>query len=162
MQALIRPIQPADDLSLAKVIHDALAEFDAGGDGFAGQDAEMQALSSAYDRPRHAYFVAHCNQQVLGGAGIAPLTGGAFATAELRKMYLARPARGCGLGRQLLTTTIAAAWDHGFQRIYLETLTQMDAARALYERAGFMRLDAPLGDTGHHGCNCWYLRERLR
>ena len=38
-----------------------------------------------------------------------------------------------------------------------DTLGGMDAAMRLYERSGFRRLDAPLGDTGHGGCNTFYL-----
>jgi putative acetyltransferase len=33
----------------------------------------------------------------------------------------------------------------------------MDAAMRLYERSGFRRIDAPLGATGHGGCNTFYL-----
>ena len=29
----------------------------------------------------------------------------------------------------------------------------------LYERSGFHRIDGPMGDTGHGGCNTFYLRE---
>jgi putative acetyltransferase len=32
----------------------------------------------------------------------------------------------------------------------------MDAAKKLYLRSGFTPLDAPLGDTGHGGCNAFY------
>jgi len=32
----------------------------------------------------------------------------------------------------------------------------MDAARILYERAGFARLTAAMGNTGHFGCNRYY------
>ena len=38
----------------------------------------------------------------------------------------------------------------------VETLAQMDRARDLYERFGFLPLEAPMGDTGHFGCNRWY------
>jgi putative acetyltransferase len=34
----------------------------------------------------------------------------------------------------------------------------MAAARRLYEAAGFERLSAPRGATGHFGCNTWYER----
>ncbi len=30
---------------------------------------------------------------------------------------------------------------------------------SLYERTGFTRSDAPLGNTGHGGCNSFYLLE---
>jgi putative acetyltransferase len=32
----------------------------------------------------------------------------------------------------------------------------MDAAKRLYERTGFRRLDRPCGSTGHFGCDAWY------
>jgi putative acetyltransferase len=35
----------------------------------------------------------------------------------------------------------------------------MEAARRLYEAAGFTRLAGPMGDTGHHGCDRWYALE---
>ena len=44
----------------------------------------------------------------------------------------------------------------GYRECYLETLAQMDRARDLYERFGFLPLEAPMGDTGHFGCNRWY------
>jgi putative acetyltransferase len=54
--------------------------------------------------------------------------------------------------------SLEAARGFGFTRCYLETLTGMDAAMRLYERKGFRRIDAPLGATGHGGCDIWYLR----
>lgn len=159
MDVLIRPIQPTDDAPMARVIRETLAEFDADGDGFAGRDAEMQSLSQAYTRPRHAYFVAQRDDAVLGGVGVAPLAGGDADTAELRKMYLTAGARGAGLGRRLLFRAIETARALGFRRIYLETLTDMRAARHLYEQAGFRHLARPMGNTGHHGCNSWLLLE---
>lgn len=35
----------------------------------------------------------------------------------------------------------------------------MDAAQKLYRRAGFKPLPAPLGATGHHGCDRYFLLE---
>jgi hypothetical protein len=29
---------------------------------------------------------------------------------------------------------------------------------ALYEKAGFARIDRPLGSTGHCGCDRWYVK----
>ncbi|HEY4634960.1 MAG TPA: GNAT family N-acetyltransferase, partial [Rhodospirillales bacterium] len=62
-------------------------------------------------------------------------------------------------GAALMARCLEAARGFGYRRCYLETLHGMDAAMKLYERSGFRRIDAPMGDTGHGGCNTFYLRE---
>jgi putative acetyltransferase len=99
------------------------------------------------------------NVMVEGGGGIAPLTGGDAGTCELRKMYFLLSLRGAGAGAAPIARCLDAARGFGFQRGYLETLTGMDAAMRVYERSGFQRIDAPLGATGHGGCNRFYLRD---
>jgi putative acetyltransferase len=59
----------------------------------------------------------------------------------------------------MMARCLEAARGFGFARCYLETLCGMDAAMRLYERSGFHRIDAPLGATGHGGCDSFYLRE---
>ena len=154
----IRPIAPADDAAVAGIIRTVMPEFGAGGAGFAVHDPEVGFMSRAYAAPRSAYFVVERDGRVLGGGGVAPLTGGAADICELRKMYFLPALRGLGAGRALMARCLDAARDFGFRRCYIETLTGMDAAQALYLGSGFARLDAPLGDTGHHGCNRFYLR----
>ena len=95
----------------------------------------------------------------MGGAGIGPLLGGPSDVCELKKMYVLREARGRGLGRQLMERSLEAARRAGYRRCYLETLEHMTEARGLYESRGFRPLDAPMGSTGHSGCNGWYIRE---
>jgi len=34
----------------------------------------------------------------------------------------------------------------------------MKQAQALYERNGFERLSKAMGNTGHHGCDLYYVR----
>jgi putative acetyltransferase len=46
-----------------------------------------------------------------------------------------------------------------FKRCYLETLTGMDAAQALYRKHGFTTLDTPMGGTGHFSCDRFYILE---
>ena len=91
------------------------------------------------------------------GGGVAPLVGGDPGTCELRKMYFLPAARGIGAGAAMMARCLQTAREFGFSRCYLETLGGMDAAMRLYERTGFRRLDAPLGATGHGGCNTFYL-----
>lgn len=153
----IRTIQPADDPAIAAIIRQVMPEFGAVGSGFAIADPEVDWMSRAYAAPRHAYFVLERAGRVLGGAGVAPLAGGDPDTCELRKMYFLPQARGLGAGAAMMERCLVAARSFGFARCYLETLTGMDAAMRLYERSGFRRIDAPLGATGHGGCNRFYL-----
>ena len=153
----LRPIGPGDDRAMAAIIRTVMPEFGATGAGFAINDPEVDWMSKAYAAPRSAYFVVERDGTVIGGGGIAPLLGGDGATCELRKMYFLPEARGMGAGTAMMQRCLQAARDSGFTRCYLETLCGMDAAMRLYERSGFHRIDAPLGDTGHGGCNTFYL-----
>ncbi len=152
----IRRIRREDDPVMERVLIQVLTEFGATGEGFSDQDDELKAMSSAYGEPDAAYFVVEMEGAIVGGAGIGPLEKAPRHTCELRKMYLLPPARGRGLGYRLLETCLEEARRLGYRQCYLETLAQMDRARDLYERFGFLPLEAPLGDTGHFGCNRWY------
>jgi putative acetyltransferase len=156
--ASIRPISAEDDSAIASIIRTVMPEFGAVGSGFAINDPEVDWMSRAYSQPRCAYFVLEQDGVVVGGAGVAPLTGGAADTCELRKMYFLPQARGRGAGAAMMQRCLQAARDVGFKQCYLETLGGMDAAMKLYERSGFRRIDAPMGDTGHGSCNTFYLR----
>jgi len=157
--ALIRPIEPRDDATMAAIIRTVMPEFGASGEGFAINDPEVDWMSRAYSEPRHAYFVLEREGKVLGGAGIAPLAGGDAGTCELRKMYFLPEARGLGAGAAMMSHCLDAAREAGFAQCYLETLCGMDAAMRLYERSGFRRIDGPMGATGHGGCDTFYLLE---
>lgn len=154
----IRPIRAGDDTAIASIIRTVMPEFGAVGSGFAINDPEVDWMSRAYSQPRCAYFVVEQDGVVVGGAGVAPLTGGDADTCELRKMYFLPQARGRGVGAAMMQRCLQAARDFGFKQCYLETLGGMDAAMKLYERSGFRRIDAPMGDTGHGSCNTFYLR----
>lgn len=152
----LRPITAADDAAMADVIRTVMPEFGASGPGFALGDPEVDHLSLAYSVPRAAYFVLERAGRVVGGGGIAPLAGGDPDVCELRKMYFLAEARGFGQGRRLLQHCLATARQFGYRRCYLETLTGMDAAQHLYAEAGFGKLCAPLGTTGHFACDRYY------
>lgn len=154
---LIRPIEPRDEPAVAAVIRAVMPEFGAGGAGFAIHDPEVDSMHAAYAQPRSAYFVVERDGRVLGGGGVAPLVGGDPDTCELRKMYFMPELRGLGAGMALIRRCLDSAVEFGFARCYLETLTGMDAAQSLYRKNGFEPLSHPLGNTGHFGCNRWYI-----
>ncbi|HEX8950773.1 MAG TPA: GNAT family N-acetyltransferase [Polyangia bacterium] len=152
----IRPIRAGDDAAVAAIIRTVMPEFGAEGPGFAIMDPEVDHMSAAYARPRCAYFVVTDGERLLGGGGVAPLDDGDERTCELRKMYFLPEARGRGAGAALLERCLAAARGFGYATCYLETLARMDAARKLYARFGFRPLCAPMGRTGHFGCDSYY------
>jgi putative acetyltransferase len=155
----IRPINIHDDTRIASIIRSVMPEFGANGDGFAINDPEVDWMTKAYSAPRSAYFVVELEGQVLGGGGIAPLLGASNPRiCELRKMYFLPALRGMGAGQELINTCLAKARDFGFELCYLETLTGMDSAMALYHKAGFRSLDKPMGNTGHGGCNRFFVK----
>jgi putative acetyltransferase len=154
---LLRPIETRDDPEMARIIRTVMPEFGATGSGFAINDPEVDWMSRAYAQPRSAYFVMERNGRIVGGGGLAPLLGGDDRTCELRKMYFLPAARGMGAGAAMMARCLRAAREFGFSQCYLETLRGMDAAMRLYERSGFQRLQAPMGATGHGGCNAFYL-----
>lgn len=155
----IRPIEPGDDIAIAAIIRTVMPEFGADGPGFAIHDAEVDHMYRAYARPRCAYFVVERDGTVIGGAGVAPLENAEPDVCELRKMYFLPQARGIGAGTAMMQRCLDAARAHGFRRCYLETLTGMDAAQALYRRSGFAPICQAMGGTGHHGCDRYYLRD---
>lgn len=155
----IRPIEARDDARMAQIIRTVMPEFGACGAGFAINDPEVDWMSRAYSQPRCAYWVVEHDGIVEGGGGVAPLEGGDPDTCELRKMYFLASVRGLGAGAEVMRLALDAARAFGFKRCYLETLSGMDAAMRLYERSGFRRIDKPMGDTGHGGCNTFYLME---
>ena len=155
----IRPITPDDNAAAARIIRDVMTEFGAVGDGYSITDPEVDDMYSAYQSSDSAFFVAELEDGgVVAVSGIAPLAGGDAQVCELRKMYALPQARGKGIGKALMGVCLSAAQRMGYDQCYLETLSHMDGARGLYEHHGFQSLDAPMGDTGHHGCNNWYLK----
>ena len=153
----LRQIEARDDATMASIIRAVMPEFGATGSGFAINDPEVDWMSKAYAAPRSAYFVIERDGVVVGGGGVAPLVRGDGGTCELRKMYFLPEARSMGAGAAMMQRCLESARGFGFSQCYLETLSGMDAAMRLYERSGFRRIDAPLGDTGHGGCNTFYL-----
>jgi putative acetyltransferase len=155
----IRPIEPRDNPAMAAIIRRVMPEFGADGPGFAIHDAEVDTMYEAYAQPRSSYFVVERDGMVIGGGGIAPLENAEPDVCELRKMYFLPQARGIGAGSTMMQRCLDAARMHGFHRCYLETLTGMDAAQALYARSGFTKLCAPMGGTGHFSCDRFFIRD---
>lgn len=155
----IRKISERDISEVKLVIQTVMPEFGASGPGFAIHDPEVQDMFTAYQRPRHVYFVIESEGRILGGGGIAPLEGKEENVCELRKMYFLPEARGKGLGQEIMNLCLIFAKEVGFKQCYLETLETMSGARKLYEKNGFNKIQCSMGETGHFGCDTFYLKD---
>ena len=97
------------------------------------------------------------NGQIVGGAGIGPVTGAPSEICELQKMYFLPVARGKGYGKQILKRCIAEARGMKYEKIYLETFHTMSDAIRLYEALGFKKIPTSIGSTGHFACDNFFL-----
>ena len=124
-------------------------------EGEAGDRADRAGDGS----PRGLYTERAENRplRALGGVGLAKL---AFMEncAELQKLYLADSVKGQGLGYSLLAFAEEQARGMGYQRIYLETHTNLQAAMHLYEKCGYQLIPRPEAVV-HSTMDRFYLKE---
>lgn len=159
MNITIRPIQPSDNAALAVIIRSALKEFGANHPGTVYYDATTDALYELFREQGSGYFVALIDGRIVGGGGIFPTEGLPEGTCELVKMYLSPEARGTGLGKKLIETSLAFAKETDYRNVYLETMPELKQALKVYARFGFDYLSAPMGNSGHTGCSLWMLKQ---
>lgn len=153
----IRTIEKADDGAVEGIIRSCLIEFGANHEGTAWCDPDLCRFSEIYNSQGNRYWVAENMQgEVVGGVGIGALDG-AEGVCELQKMYCLPQARGTGAAYRLMDTALEYAGRY-YRQCYLETLENMEAARKLYEKYGFKRIDRPLVKTEHFACDIRYVK----
>lgn len=105
---------------------------------FQNFDAELASLPGEYAAPRGRLLLAKVGDQFAGCCALRALDCVDYANAcEMRRLYVRPGFRGLGLGRILAEATLDLARVHGYDSILLDTLTDMEAARALYQDLGF-------------------------
>jgi putative acetyltransferase len=91
---------------------------------------------------RAPYFVAFLGGTPVACAALRPLD---QSTVEVRRMYVLRPHRRCGIGRALLAHLERTAALLHYKVLRLESGNRQLPAMALYESSGFRRI-APFGE----------------
>jgi putative acetyltransferase len=156
---VIRNIEPGDNAAIAKIIRDSLTEFGANKPGTVYYDDSTDHLFELFTSTANSiYFIAELNREVVGGGGIYPTDGLPESICELVKMYLRADARGIGLGAKMIQRCLSAAKELGYSKVYLETMPELKNALSVYEKFGFEYLSAPMGNSGHTGCDLWMLK----
>ena len=108
---------------------------------FQGFDAELVSLPGEYAPPRGALLLALIDGQVAGCCALRPLDTADYPNAaEMKRLYVRKPFRRFGLGRQLAEAILDAARAGGYHSVLLDTLDDMEAARQLYAELGFQEV----------------------
>jgi putative acetyltransferase len=154
----IRPIEQADNTTIASIIRSVLTGFKANKPGTVYYDPTTDDLYSLFITPNAAYRVLELDGTLVGGGGIYPTEGLPSGCCEIVKLYLLPEARGMGYGKLLIEACFELARSAGYSQVYLETMPELKNAVGLYERCGFDYLDGPLGNSGHFGCDLWMLK----
>ncbi len=156
---LIREIKPEDNPIIERIIKAIFPEFNMPLVGTAYEDKETPNMFESYQGKKEVYFVIEENGVVVGGGGIKPLRGFGDDVCELQKMYFSPSIRGKGFGKKMFDKCMQAAKDFGYKKCYLESASQLKAAIHIYEKKGFVRLNKPLGNTGHYSCGVWMIKD---
>ncbi len=105
---------------------------------FQGFEAELAALPGDYATPRGALLMALLDGETAGCCALRPLDTVDYPNAcEMKRLYVRRGFRASGLGRQLAEAIMDGARQAGYDYLLLDTLDEMESARALYEELGF-------------------------
>lgn len=156
---MIREIQTRDNKAIAQVIRKALEEYGQAKEGTVYTDPTTDDLFALFRTEGSVYFILELEGEVVGGCGIYPTKGLPSGYAELVKLYLDSNLRGKGYGKELMQKSMEAAQKMGYTHLYLESIPALNEAVHLYEKVGFKKLNAPLGDSGHFSCDLWMEKE---
>ena len=105
---------------------------------FQGFQDELAGLPGDYAEPRGTLLLAWVNGAVAGCCALRPLDASDYTNAaEMKRLYVRQAFRGLGLGRQLTEGILDAARKAAYSCVLLDTLDDMESARALYEDLGF-------------------------
>lgn len=139
MTFLTRAVTASDLPQVTALLRDVLAEYGLTFGVGSETDEQVLALPGSYEGHGGAFWVAVDADALLGTCGVFPVGAGAF---ELRKMYLAKQARGLGVGKALLAEARGFVKLAGGTKLVLDTTEQMTSAIRFYEAQGFVRDDA--------------------
>jgi ribosomal protein S18 acetylase RimI-like enzyme len=100
-----------------------------------GEEPWLRAPATAYARKAGVLWVVELAREVVACVGYVQHG----ASAELKSLYVAGPARRRGLGAELTTLVETTAVERGATEITLWSDTRFTDAHRLYERLGYRR-----------------------
>lgn len=106
--------------------------------------AELAEFLRRYDDRRDGFWAASLEGRVEGSIAIDGLHAEGEG-AHLRWFIVADALRGTGIGTRLINGAIDFCRKRGYQRVYLWTFENLNAARHLYEKTGFKLVEQHRG-----------------
>ena len=143
-EVLLEVLDPHDDRSRA-VLRAAMADLASSYYRRAATDAEVEAALAEESGDDLALpggllvIATDVDGTTLGCAGLRLLPA---LLGEVKKVYVAPPARGRGLGARLVAEVERLAAAHGRTRVRLDTRADLTAARRLYAHLGYAEVEA--------------------
>ncbi len=135
----IRPATDADADSVINVIDSCYREYEGCVLLVDEEEPELKSPASAYAELGGAFWVAEDKDNgIVGTIAVAPADAPGYA--RIHKLYVAKAARGRGLGAKLCILAEEAAQGFGADWMVLYTDTRFTDAHRLYERLGYNRL----------------------
>ena len=105
---------------------------------FQNFETELAGLPGDYGAPGGALLLALVDGEVAGCCGLRALDSVDYPNAaEMKRLYVRKAFRRFGLGRQMAEAVLDLARAAGYHCVLLDTLDDMQTARALYTDLGF-------------------------
>jgi putative acetyltransferase len=109
---------------------------------FQGFEQELSNLPGDYVAPSGGLLLVDVDGQSAGCCAFRPLVNSDHLDAcEMKRLFVRPGFRGLGLGRQLVDAIVLAAQQAGYTTMLLDTLSDMESARALYQEVGFVETE---------------------
>lgn len=137
----VRRAHDATDLQLIRTLFEDY-QADLGLDlSFQGFASELHELPGVYVEPCGGLLLALVDGAPAGCCALRPLPNTNHLNAcEMKRLFVRRSFRGFGLGRRLVEHIMVLAQQAGYTNMLLDTLSDMESARALYKEAGFVEV----------------------
>lgn len=105
---------------------------------FQNFEDELATLPGEYVEPRGALLMARINGELVGCCALRPLDNVDYPNAcEMKRLYVRNSFRKLGIGRQLVEAIMDCARQADYDCVLLDTLSDMESARALYQDLNF-------------------------
>lgn len=133
--------ETAEDMAVVRELFSEYAQSLAVDLALQGLDEELAELPGSYAPPRGCLYLAQVEGSIAGCCALRPLDNCDYPNAaEMKRLFVRKAFRGFGLGRMLAEAILEEAQRRGYSCVLLDTLDDMEAARALYEELGFAEI----------------------